>query len=72
LNDSHRPRVHLPEAIGLLGSALHQFARACRRQKAVHFEEPELVSGFETLARLEAWLHTQILHRSTYTLVVPN
>jgi hypothetical protein len=52
LNGTHRPRVHLPDAIGLLRSSLGQFARASRSLKAVHFEEPDLVAGFETLARL--------------------
>ncbi|HLJ93577.1 MAG TPA: molybdopterin dinucleotide binding domain-containing protein [Gemmataceae bacterium] len=52
-------RSHIPDAIGLLRSGLVQFGRACRSLRKVHFEERELVSIWETLARWCDELHAR-------------
>jgi hypothetical protein len=41
----------VPDALGQL-RALGQFAEQARALKSVHFEDPELVTGLETLAKL--------------------
>jgi hypothetical protein len=51
LSSAHTPRQHVADAIGRLRAAHRQFAEACRNVNSVHFEEVELVSGWETLAR---------------------
>jgi anaerobic selenocysteine-containing dehydrogenase len=51
LSSNPTPRAHVPDYLGLLRAGLGQFAEACRSLKAVHFEETELVGGWETLAR---------------------
>jgi predicted molibdopterin-dependent oxidoreductase YjgC len=51
LSANPTPRVHVPDYLGLLRAGLGQFAAACRSLKEVHFEETELVGGWETLAR---------------------
>jgi predicted molibdopterin-dependent oxidoreductase YjgC len=51
LHTKPKPRPHLADEIGLLDRSLCEFAETCRSLKAVHFEEPEIISGFETLAR---------------------
>jgi hypothetical protein len=52
LTRTNRPRVHLPDSLGLLRESLEQFAKAARSLTKVHFEEPELVGGCERLAEL--------------------
>jgi anaerobic selenocysteine-containing dehydrogenase len=52
LSSTHpAPRGHVPDALGLLQAQLGQFAEECRSLKEDHFEELELVSIWETLAR---------------------
>lgn len=45
------PRAHVADYVGALRGAHRQLAGALRDLKAVHFEESEMVAGFETLAR---------------------
>jgi hypothetical protein len=52
LTRSNRPRVHVPDSLGLLRASLEEFAKAARSLKAVHFEDAELVGGCERLAEL--------------------
>jgi len=52
LTRSNRPRIHLPDSLGLLRESLEQFAKAARSLTKVHFGEPELVGGCERLAEL--------------------
>jgi anaerobic selenocysteine-containing dehydrogenase len=52
LTRGNRPRVHVPDSIGLLRESLDQFARAARSLKGVHFEDAEVVGGCERLAEL--------------------
>jgi anaerobic selenocysteine-containing dehydrogenase len=52
LTRGHRPRVHVPDSLGLLRASLDEFANAARSLKKIHFEEPELVGGCERLAEL--------------------
>jgi ferredoxin-nitrate reductase len=52
LTRGNRPRVHVPDSLGLLRESLDQFAKAARSLPGVHFEDPEVVRGCERLAEL--------------------
>ena len=52
LTRSNHPRVHVPDAVGLLRASLEQFAKAARSLEKVHFEDAEVVGGCERLAEL--------------------
>ncbi len=52
LSGSHpAPRSHVPDVLGHLRAELGQFAQECRALKAIHLEEMELISVWETIAR---------------------
>ena len=51
LGGAHPPRTHVADYLGLLRSALAEYAVACRSLKGVHFKELEMVTGWETQAR---------------------
>ncbi len=51
LGGSHPARVHVPDYLGYLRTALEQFAEACRSLTKVHFEELSFTAGLDTLAR---------------------
>jgi ferredoxin-nitrate reductase len=52
LSKAHTPRSRVPDYLGLFRSGCGELAAAFRDLKAVHFEEAELVAGFESMAKL--------------------
>ena len=52
LGAAHTPRSRVADAVGQFRAGCAEFAAALRDLKAVHFEETELVAGFETFALL--------------------
>lgn len=52
LNSAHALRSRVPDYLGLFGASSGRLTTTLRELSVVHFEEAELVSGFESLAKL--------------------